>query len=60
MSMASATDSSIPASILVVDDDRRVVELLTIALNASFFNAQRMLQEYMIHAYQGNHAAAGP
>ena len=33
---------------------------LTIALNASFFNAQRMLQEYMIHAYQGNHAAAGP
>jgi len=34
MSMASATDSSIPASILVVDDDRRVVELLTIALNA--------------------------
>ena len=25
---------------------------LTIALNASFFNAQRMLQEYMIHAYQ--------
>ena len=34
---------------------------LTIALNASFFNAQRMLEEYMIHAYQGqNHAAAGP
>jgi glycogen phosphorylase len=33
---------------------------LTIALNASFFNAQRMVQEYMIHAYQGNHAAAGP
>ena len=32
---------------------------LTIALNASFFNAQRMLQEYMIHAYQGNHAEAG-
>ena len=25
---------------------------LTIALNASFFNAQRMLQEYVIHAYQ--------
>ena len=32
---------------------------LTIALNASFFNAQRMLEEYMIHAYQGNHAEAG-
>jgi starch phosphorylase len=33
---------------------------LTIALNASFFNAQRMLQEYLIHAYQGqNHPAAG-
>jgi hypothetical protein len=25
----------------------------TIALNASFFNAYRMLQEYVIHAYQG-------
>jgi starch phosphorylase len=25
---------------------------LTIALNASFYNAQRMLQEYVIHAYQ--------
>jgi starch phosphorylase len=24
----------------------------TIALNASFFTAQRMLQEYVIHAYQ--------
>jgi hypothetical protein len=32
---------------------------LTIALNASFFNAQRMLQEYVIHAYQ-DPAAAGP
>ena len=25
---------------------------LTIALNASFYNTQRMLQEYVIHAYQ--------
>jgi hypothetical protein len=25
---------------------------LTIALNASFFNAHRMLHEYVIHAYQ--------
>jgi hypothetical protein len=25
---------------------------LTIAVNASFFNAHRMLQEYVIHAYQ--------
>ena len=25
---------------------------LTIGLNASFFNAHRMLQEYVIHAYQ--------
>ncbi len=34
---------------------------LTIALNASFFNAHRMLQEYVIHAYQDqNHAGPAP
>ena len=31
---AAGTATGIPASILVVDDDRRVVELMTIALNA--------------------------
>jgi starch phosphorylase len=31
---------------------------LTIALNASFYNAQRMLQEYVIHAYQDPVASA--
>ena len=34
MTLAGASSSATPASILVVDDDRRVVELLTIALNA--------------------------
>jgi starch phosphorylase len=34
---------------------------LTIALNASFFNAHRMLQEYVIHAYQDqNHGGSAP
>ena len=34
---------------------------LTIALNASFFNAHRMLQEYVIYAYQDqNHAGPAP
>jgi starch phosphorylase len=34
---------------------------LTIALNASFFNAHRMLQEYVIHAYQDqNHGGPAP
>jgi starch phosphorylase len=34
---------------------------LTIALNASFFNAHRMLQEYVIYAYQEqNHAGPAP
>ena len=30
---------------------------LTIAMNASFFNAHRMLQEYVIHAYQDRNDA---
>jgi starch phosphorylase len=34
---------------------------LTIALNASFFNVHRMLQEYVIHAYQDpDHAGFAP
>ena len=41
MSLAGVPETSTPASILVVDDDRRVVELLTIALNAYGF---RVLQ----------------
>ena len=41
MSLAGVPETSVPASILVVDDDRRVVELLTIALNAYGF---RVLQ----------------
>lgn len=41
MSLADIPQSSTPASILVVDDDRRVVELLTIALQAYGF---RVLQ----------------
>jgi starch phosphorylase len=33
----------------------------TIALNASFFNAHRMLQEYVLHAYQNqNHPEPAP
>jgi DNA-binding response OmpR family regulator len=41
VSLAGVPETSVPASILVVDDDRRVVELLTIALNAYGF---RVLQ----------------
>jgi hypothetical protein len=34
---------------------------LAIALDASFFNAHRMRQEYVIHAYQDqNHAGPVP
>ncbi len=29
----------------------------TIAFNASFFNSQRMLEEYMLLAYQEQHPA---
>jgi hypothetical protein len=31
----------------------------TIALNASFFNTHRMLQEYVIHAYREQNALPG-
>jgi hypothetical protein len=32
----------------------------TIAFNASFFNSQRMLEEYMLLAYREQHPAQEP
>jgi len=45
---------------LHVDRPARWAEVmrLTIALNASFFNTHRMLQEYVIHAYQEHDPAS--